>query len=56
MSAPEIPIGLPGPLLNVFGGSFIGNFLTALYVLRLWESSCRCRNADEGLTGTLYDL
>lgn len=53
MSAPEIPIGLPGPLLNVFGGSFIGNFLTALYVLGLRERYYRSRNADESLIGTL---
>lgn len=32
--AAHLPIGLHGPLSNVFGGSFIGNLLTAMYVWR----------------------
>lgn len=28
----HFPIGLHGPLSNVFGGSFVGNLLTAMYV------------------------
>lgn len=38
-TTPQLAPGLHGAALNLFGGSFVGNLLTALYVSRPTQTS-----------------